>query len=142
MSLSSAEIHRIAGRLTLFVLLALFFCTILLSANSSAADAAPSALQNAPEKALATDPDTGLVKDDGWLLVRGHCGACHSLTLVTQNQGDRAHWLGLIRWMQETQKLWPIDPVSEDKILTYLAKYFPAAESGRRPPLAKHLLPK
>ncbi|MDO5045500.1 cytochrome C [Campylobacter sp.] len=71
------------------------------------------------------DPDTGLKIDTGWELVAGNCMACHSLTLVINQKGDRQTWLDLIRWMQNTQGLWEFDKESENIILTYLAKNYP-----------------
>jgi len=87
------------------------------------------------------DSQSGLIVDTGWQMVRAQCGACHSLRLVTQNRSDREGWLRLIRWMQETQKLWPIPPPVEDEILTYLAKHYAPSHQGRRPPLSASLLP-
>ncbi|HCY05417.1 MAG TPA: hypothetical protein DHU16_08165 [Gammaproteobacteria bacterium] len=92
--------------------------------------------------ATAVDERTGLIKDDAWQLVAAHCGNCHSLQLVTGNRGDRKTWLETIRWMQERQNLWQLDTHTEDQILTYLAKNYPAAAPRRRKPLAPHLLPK
>lgn len=83
----------------------------------------------------------GLIADEGWELVQMHCSSCHSLQLVTSNRGDRATWLHLIRWMQKTQNLWPIDAASEDQILTYLDKNYPPDNLARRKPLPHHLLP-
>lgn len=74
-------------------------------------------------------------------LVVGHCSACHSLNLVTSQRGDRAFWLKTIRWMQETQNLWPIPAEHENQILDYLAEHYAETDWGRRPPLAQHLLP-
>jgi hypothetical protein len=91
--------------------------------------------------AAAVDNSTGLIKDDGWESVAIHCGSCHSLKLVTSNQGDREIWLETIRWMQERQNLWQLDPQTENKILTYLAENYPATAPQRRKPLAPELLP-
>lgn len=81
-----------------------------------------------------------LVEDEGVQWVRGHCQACHSLALVTQHRMTRDEWLEAIRWMQETQNLWDLG-VAEPAILDYLAKHYAPVASGRRPPLAVHLLP-
>lgn len=67
--------------------------------------------------------------------VAAHCGACHSLALVTQNRGDAAHWTKLIRWMQAEHNLWDLGP-AEDEIVAYLAQHY--GEPGlppRRAPL-------
>lgn len=70
------------------------------------------------------DADTGLKIDTGWELIAGNCAACHSLTLVTNQRGDRQAWLELIRWMQNSQGLWEFDKESEDIMLNYLAKNY------------------
>lgn len=68
-------------------------------------------------------------------LVAAHCGACHSLGLVTQNRGDEAHWKKLIRWMQAEHNLWDLG-VAEQDILTYLATHYGAPDLvPRRNPL-------
>jgi len=86
-------------------------------------------------------PDAMLVQDDGWELVFAHCSACHSLRLVTSNRGDRDTWLRLIRWMQQTQNLWQIEPTSEARLLDYLARNYGPEEAVRRAQLPAHLLP-
>ena len=73
-----------------------------------------------------------LVEAEGVNLVRGHCSACHSLSLVTSQRGDRAYWLGLIRWMQETQNLWQIPVEHEEAILSYLSEHYAETDWGRR----------
>ena len=88
------------------------------------------------------DPDSGLIIDEGWDLVRAQCAACHSLTLVTQNRGSRDDWLYLFRWMQETQNLWPIPPEFENTMLDYLANNYGVKPSARRQPLPSELMPK
>lgn len=81
------------------------------------------------------DPSTGLVIGPGWEDVRAHCGACHSLALVTQNRGDAEHWRSLIRWMQASQNLWDLGP-AETQIVDYLAAHYGApAVIPRRQPL-------
>ena len=94
-----------------------------------------------PAAVAAVDEQTGLIKKGAWQLVAAHCGGCHSLQLVTSNRGDRQIWLETIRWMQERQNLWQLDPQTEDQILTYLADNYPALAPRRRKPLAAHLLP-
>lgn len=89
----------------------------------------------ADEPSPATDPATGLIIAGGWEQVRGHCAACHSLRLVTQNRGDRAHWEGLLRWMQQQHGLWPLGE-AETAILDYLASHYGApGMNPRRPAL-------
>ena len=88
------------------------------------------------------DPASGLVIAPELELVRANCTACHSAKLVTQMRGDRAAWLSLIRWMQETQNLWLLPPSVEDTILDYLSTYYGQSEGrARRPPLAPGLMP-
>ncbi len=89
----------------------------------------------------AVDPDSGLVIDEHWQLVKGHCGACHSLQLVTQNRGDRRAWLDMIRWMQATQGLWSLDPETETAILDYLSGNYAPQAGYRRKPLPPAQLP-
>ena len=85
---------------------------------------------NAP----VTAPGT-LVDAPGKDLVAAHCGACHSLGLVTQNRGDADHWTKLIRWMQADHNLWDLGP-AEDTIVEYLATHYGAPDlSPRRAPL-------
>lgn len=92
-------------------------------------------------QAQEVDPDTGLIKAEGWEVVRQTCTACHSAALVTQNSGSRNRWEYLIRWMQETQGLWPLPPEMEDSILDYLATHYGPREGARRAPLPPDMLP-
>jgi len=86
------------------------------------------------------DPRTGLVKAAGHDLVAGHCSACHSTKLISQNRMSRDTWLATIRWMQKTQNLWPLGD-AEGPILDYLSTYYAPDETGRRKPLPPHLMP-
>ena len=82
-----------------------------------------------------TDTADALVAADGVELVSAHCGACHSLRLVTQNRGDAGHWRKLIRWMQAEHNLWDLGEAEAD-IIAYLAEHYGApAVSPRRAPL-------
>ena len=87
------------------------------------------------------DPETGLLRLDGWELVRAQCTLCHSADLITQQRGSRERWLSIIRWMQATQNLWAFPPDTEARILDYLARAYPPAQGYRRLPLPSHLLP-
>lgn len=80
------------------------------------------------------DVETGLIAAEGYEIVKGTCGACHSLALVTQNKATREGWKDIIVWMQETQKLWDLGG-SEEIILDYLEKNYSPKEQGRRAPL-------
>ena len=87
-----------------------------------------------------TDSKTGLAMGSGFEVVRLHCTVCHSARLVTQNRANRAGWRAMIRWMQETQGLWPLGE-QEAVVLDYLAEHYGPQRLGRRPPLPAHLLP-
>ena len=96
-----------------------------------------------PFCAAATEIDatTGLVKNQGWELVRAHCGGCHSHALVTSQRADRQTWLDMIRWMQATQNLWQFPPDTETQILDYLASSYPPQPNRRRAPIPPSLMP-
>lgn len=87
------------------------------------------------------DPQSGFIIDDNWELVRSNCAVCHSAKLVTAQRGSRETWESMIRWMQKTQGLWPLEAAMETKILDYLAKNYPPGESYRRKPLPPELMP-
>ncbi|MFQ5982423.1 MAG: hypothetical protein ACE5KS_03520 [Woeseiaceae bacterium] len=91
--------------------------------------------------APALDAESGLIIDEGWELVRAHCGGCHSHRIVTQQRADRRTWLDMIRWMQATQNLWQFDPATEAGILDYLARNYPPQAGRRRAPLPPSLMP-
>lgn len=83
----------------------------------------------------AEDPQTGLVIDKGYELVKGQCTICHSARLITQAGKTRDGWVHSIRWMQRTQGLWDLGPY-ESQILDYLSANYgvpPAAGPGRPP---------
>jgi hypothetical protein len=90
---------------------------------------------------IALDPLTGLKMADNWELVRNNCTACHSAKLITQQRGSEAQWLGMIRWMQKKQNLWPFDPDTEKRIITYLAENYPPQADRRRAAIAPDLMP-
>ena len=75
--------------------------------------------------------ESGLIVDEGYVIVRGVCGACHSLDLVTQNKATRDGWKDIIVWMQQTQNLSDLGE-NETLILDYLAKNYAPTEQGRR----------
>jgi hypothetical protein len=99
------------------------------------------AVQTISNDGPETDPASGLIIDDNWTLVRNNCSACHSAQLVTQNRGSRQNWLDMIRWMQETQGLWPFDAETEKGILDYLEKNYAPGTVHRRVPISKSLMP-
>lgn len=96
---------------------------------------------NAAEEPVQTDPTSGFIIAPGWETVRNNCTACHSAKLVTQNSGNRAHWLSLIRWMQDTQGLWPLDGKTQETIVAYLSSHYGAKAETRRPPLLAEQMP-
>ena len=89
----------------------------------------------------AIDPVSGLKMIGDWQLVRSACTACHSGKQITQQRGTAEQWLGMIRWMQEKQNLWQFDPVTEQKIIDYLAEHYAPSRSQRRAPLSTEKLP-
>jgi len=97
--------------------------------------------QDARAQEPAVDSSTGLKLTGDWELVRNNCVACHSLKLITQQRGSAAHWLAIIRWMQEKQNLWQFDPDTEDKIVAYLAENYPPQADPRRAAIPPDLMP-
>jgi mono/diheme cytochrome c family protein len=87
------------------------------------------------------DPLTGMKMAGDWEIVRNNCIACHSPRLITQQSGTAAQWLNMIRWMQEKQNLWQFDPQIEEKIVAYLAEYYPPQADRRRAPIPADLMP-
>lgn len=90
--------------------------------------------------AAELDPKTGLALGPGFDVVSTQCTVCHSARLISQNRADRDGWLAMIRWMQETQGLWPLGK-NEDRVLDYLAANYGPVNVGRRRPLPPELLP-
>jgi len=104
------------------------------------ASAAPAAAPvERPEPPI--DPDSGLKMAENWELVKATCTACHSAKQVTQQRGTAEQWLSMIRWMQKKQNLWQFDPVTEDKIITYLAENYAPSAAQRRAALSPDLMP-
>ncbi len=78
---------------------------------------------------------TGFKAEGDYLTVIANCTSCHSSKLVLQNRATKEGWEEMIRWMQQTQKLWDLGE-NEEKILNYLATYYGPEDKGRRAPLA------
>jgi cytochrome c5 len=97
--------------------------------------------ETSPDERGRIDPKTGLVRDEGFLLVSTQCTVCHSAQLITQNRGDKDHWRQIIRWMQRTQNLWPIPEPAEEQILAYLERNYGPRPFVRRAPIPPHLMP-
>ena len=87
------------------------------------------------------DAFSGLKMAGDWQLVRANCIACHSPKLITQQRGTREQWLNMIRWMQAKQNLWPFEPEVEQRIIGYLAEYYPPEEDRRRAAIPPDLMP-
>ena len=81
------------------------------------------------------DKDTGLIIAPGFEEVKKTCTVCHSSMLITQNKAERDGWLEMIRWMQEKQGLWELEPELENTILDYLAANYGPTAASRRPAL-------
>ena len=98
-----------------------------------------------PETLVRTEPEfdpvTGLKMTGDWEIVRANCTACHSGKLITQQRGSAQQWLTMIRWMQKKQNLWQFDPVTEEKIITYLADNYPPSDAQRRAAIPPELMP-
>ena len=74
---------------------------------------------------------TGLKEGKGLMTVVAHCTACHSAQLIIQNRMNKERWNATIRWMQETQNLWPLGK-DQEVIVNYLVKNYPVYVKGRR----------
>ncbi len=74
---------------------------------------------------------TGLKEGEGLMTVVTHCTACHSAQLIIQNRMNKERWNATIRWMQETQNLWPLGE-NQEVIVNYLVKNYPVYSKGRR----------
>ena len=117
---------------------------LLLGACGKEAPPAPTEPVPTPDVATAEpqlDPVSGLKMTGDWEIVRANCVACHSGKLITQQRGTAEQWLSMIRWMQKKQNLWQFDPVTEEKIVNYLAENYPPGRSQRRAALAPDLMP-
>ena len=97
-------------------------------------------LAAAPGWSIETDKKTGLALAPGFEVVRVQCTVCHSAKLITQNRADRDGWSAMIRWMQETQGLWPLGD-NESTVLDYLSANYGPVAAGRRARLQPEFLP-
>lgn len=124
---------------------ALLTAGLLVAACSKEQPASAPEPEPTPETVVAAepqlDPATGFKMTGDWEIVRANCVACHSAKLVTQQRGTPQQWLTMIRWMQAKQNLWQFDPVTEEKIITYLAENYPPSDAQRRAALAPDLMP-
>ena len=123
--------------------LLLLTCGLLAAGCSrdEAPPATPEPVQETTPAEIQLDPVTGLKMAENWELVRANCTPCHSAKLVTQQRGTANQWLTMIRWMQEKQNLWQFDPVTEEKIIAYLADNYAPNAAQRRAALPPDLMP-
>ena len=87
------------------------------------------------------DDESGLMKAEGWEVVKSTCTECHAGMMITQNAGNLAVWESRIRWMQETQGLRALSGEEEATILSVSVSQLSAKASSRRAGLPAHLLP-
>jgi hypothetical protein len=87
------------------------------------------------------DPLTGMKMTGDWELVRNNCIACHSAQQFLRQKGTSTTWTEIIRWMQKEGGLWPLDPETEKKILTYLTQNYGPSDAYRRAPIPATLMP-
>jgi hypothetical protein len=78
---------------------------------------------------------TGFVDDKGLMTVVNNCTNCHSAQLVIQNRMNADRWNATIKWMQESQGLWPLRE-NQKIIVDYLVRNYPPIEKGRRASLS------
>ena len=126
---------------------ALLAAALLLAACSKEQAEAEAPAEPSPERQAETiaepelDPVSGLKMTGDWVLVRASCTACHSGKQITQQRGTVDQWISMIRWMQDKQKLWQFDPITEGKIVAYLAENYPPNPAQRRAALPAALMP-
>ncbi len=128
-------------RLPTFVVLVAVALSACGEKQDVAEPAAPPEPVAATEQEPAIDPVTGFKMTGDWELVRANCVACHSAKLVTQQRGTAEQWLAMIRWMQKKQNLWQFDPVTEERIIAYLAENYPPDAARRRAAIPPDLMP-
>ena len=78
------------------------------------------------------DPQSGLIIDSGFAVVKKQCSVCHSPQLIIQNKASYQGWLDTLNWMQEKQGMQPLSQQTETLILNYLAKNYAPEQTGRR----------
>ena len=134
------DLFLVGASTGIFLLAAIAMLLGLFMVNRILNPPAPEPVEIAVAAAPAPDPDrvengvdveSGLIAEGDYMMVKRTCTACHSAKLVTQNRATRDGWLEMIRWMQETQKLWDLGD-NETLILDYLAKHYGPEDKGRR----------
>ena len=142
MSQSRKRIIQLLGWTCLAAVIAIIASLMLGRMRDSATRGATHSTQVPESPSAGPAPGTVSVQSSGDTfveapgvdLVRAHCTACHASDLVTQNRATREGWEAIFRWMQKTQKLWPLGD-AEPEILDYLARHYGPAKVGRRRPL-------
>lgn len=70
----------------------------------------------------------GLPRSEGYYLVYGYCGACHSLRIVMQQHATRERWVELLQWMHDKQGMPEPAPGEKAVLIDYLAGHFGAGD--------------
>lgn len=86
------------------------------------------------------DPETKMVIDDNWELVKGYCTGCHSAMKFTQQKLTRDRWQELLVWMQKEQGLKGLSAEDEVKVLDYLSRHYTTEEEKRKQLVKRHKL--
>lgn len=96
------------------------------------------------EQDLEYDSKTNLVIANGFEETRANCTVCHSAKVITASKLSRDAWTETIRWMQDTQNLWPLGE-NKSVIIDYLQTYYGQDSQRviiRRGNLTANLMPK
>lgn len=94
------------------------------------------------EKAeVILDPLTGMKMAPGWEAVRNNCIACHSPRQFLRQKGTITTWTEILRWMQKSGGLWPLEEETEETILRYLTDNYGPSDEYRRAPIPATLMP-
>jgi hypothetical protein len=88
------------------------------------------------------DPETKMVIDENWELVKGYCTGCHSAMKFIQQKLTRDRWQELLVWMQKEQGLKGLSAEDEVKILDYLALHYTTDEEKRKQLVKQHQIDK
>ncbi|MDZ4287297.1 MAG: hypothetical protein U0984_05035 [Prosthecobacter sp.] len=92
-------------------------------------------------KAVPSDPVTGMKMAENWETVRNHCIICHSPQTFLQQRGTESTWTAVLEWMQKSGGLWKLDPAVEKTIIQYLTANYGPGDSFRRAPIPATLMP-
>ena len=84
------------------------------------------------------DPETKMVIDENWELVRGYCTGCHSAMKFIQQKLTRDRWQELLVWMQKEQGLKGLSAEDEVKVLDYLSLHYTTDEEKRKQLVKRH----